>query len=200
VKSTTRLEDIEAGTDKIVRMAWQSLPPAHRALLESIGAGQWQVVDESLGTVADGFLRSAGHRGLTRAMRRELDRALGLWLHELRIVLINETHPKLAGLDAQTREEFISRIAWHEWAHALSVARCTAEDVAAGPSLMKLAPEGIQKRIRVAGYPRKDHTHEVIAETYALLMVRRLAGRTGRPSWLHHEIYDLLTRVTGWSD
>jgi hypothetical protein len=65
---------------------------------------------------------------------------------------------------------------------------------------MKLAPEGIQKRVRVAGYRRKDHTHEVIAEAYALLMVRRLAGRTGQPSWLHNEIYDLLTRVTGWND
>ena len=200
MKSTTRLEDPGADAGKTVQKAWHSLPPAHRALLESIGASQWRVVSEPLGVAADGFLRSAGHRGLISATQRELDRALGLWLSELRIILINETHPKLAGLDARTREEFIARVAWHEWAHALSIARCTPDDVAAGARLMKLAPEGIQERIRVAGYPRKDHTHEVIAEAYALLMVRRLAGRTGQPSWLHDEIYSLLKRVTGWSD
>jgi hypothetical protein len=181
-------------------MAWRNLPSAHRTLLESIGASQWQVVSGPLGTAADGFLQSAGHRTLARSVRDELNRALGLWIRELRIVLINDSHPKLIGLNAQTCEEFIARVAWHEWGHALSIARCSSEDVAAGSKLLKLAPEGIQKRIRYAGYGRRDYTHEVIAETYALLMVRRLTGGSGQPSWLDDEIYDLLKRVTEWSD
>jgi hypothetical protein len=197
---TKGLGDPATDVGKIVWMAWESLPAAHRDLLESIGASQWRVVDEPLGTVADGFLRSAGQLGLTGGAQRELDRALGLWLRDLRIVLINEGHPKLAGLSAQTREEFISRVAWHEWGHALSIARCTQGDVAAGSRLLELAPEGIQRRIRQAGYPPRNHTHEVIAETYALLMVRRLAGRMGQPSWLDDQIYDLLKRVTDWGD
>jgi len=168
--------------------------------LEAIGASQWQVTTGPLGDAAHALLRSAGHPGLVAAQREELNKALGVWLRELRIVLIWADHPKLEGLDHQSREAFLSRIAWHEWAHALSVVRCTDEDVAAGEKLLALAPEGVRRRIRGAGYPRKDLTYEVVAESYALLMVRRLAGRRGRPSWLNQEIYGLLARVTGWSD
>jgi hypothetical protein len=115
-------------------------------------------------------------------------------------VLINDAHPKLAGLSASTREEFLARIAWHEWGHALSIARCSEEHVAAGPRLLALAPEGIRNRIREAGYRPRQYTHEVIAETYALLMLRRLKGGSGQPSWLNDEIYGLLQAMTEWSD
>ncbi len=196
----TNREGAAADADKILRMAWKNLPPAHRRVLEAIGASQWEVVGQPLGVAVDAFLRSAGHRGLTRTQRAQLDRALGVWVRELNLVLINDCHPKLEGLDAGTFEEFISRVAWHEWAHALSVVRCTSDDVAAGSRLLALAPEGIQRRIRDAGYARREHTHEVVAETYALLMVRRLTGGKGQPSWLHDEIYNLLVRVTEWSD
>lgn len=196
---TKRPEGAAADADKIVRMAWDNLPPAHRRALETIGASQWEVVGQPLGFTVDAFLRSGGHSGLTRAQQTGLNRALGVWVRGLKIVLINDRHPKLRGLDAQTCEEFIARIAWHEWAHALSIVRCTREDVAAGSRLLELAPDGIRRRIRDAGYARSEHTHEVVAETYALLMVRRLAGARGQPSWLHNEIYDLLTRVTEWS-
>jgi hypothetical protein len=185
---------------EIIRLAWQSLPAADRALLESIGASQWQVTTGPLGDAAHALLRSAGHPGLAAAQREELNNALGVWLRELRIVLIWADHPKLEGLDLPSREAFLSRVAWHEWAHALSVVRCTNEDVAAGEKLLALAPEGVRRRIRDAGYPRKDLTYEVVAESYALLMVRRLARRRGRPSWLDQEIFGLLARVTGWSD
>lgn len=185
---------------EIIRLAWESLPAADRALLEAIGASEWQVTTGPLGDSVHALLRSAGHLGLADAQREHLNKALGVWLRELRIVLIWADHPKLEGLDQPSREAFLSRIAWHEWAHALSVVRCTDEDVAAGERLLALAPEGVRRRIRDAGYPRKDLTYEVVAESYALLMVRRLAGRRGRPSWLNQEIYGLLARVTGWSD
>jgi hypothetical protein len=194
------LGDVGPDAHEIIQLAWESVPTADRALLEAIGASQWQVTTGPLGDAAHALLRSAGHPGLAVAVRDELNKALGVWLRELRVVLIWADHPKLKGLDRQSREAFLSRVAWHEWAHALSVVRCTDDDVAAGDKLLALAPEGVRRRIRDAGYPRKDLTYEVVAESYALLMVRRLAGRRGRPSWLNQEIYGLLVRVTGWSD
>lgn len=199
-RGARRPGDVGPDAREIVQLAWESLPAADRALLEVIGASQWQVTTGPLGDAANALLRSAGYSGFGVAMRDELNRALGVWLRELRIVLIWGDHPKLEGLDRQSREAFLSRVAWHEWAHALSVVRCTDDDVAAGEKLLALAPEGVRRRIRDAGYPRKDLTYEVVAESYALLMVRRLAGRRGRPSWLNQEIYGLLARVTGWSD
>ena len=173
---------------RIVQLAWESLPAPNRSLLQSIGASQWDVIDTPLGASANSLLRSAGHRGLNSIQQKELNRALGVWLRELKVVLIACDHPKLDGLDPQSREAFLSRVAWHEWAHALSVVRCTAEDVTNGERFLELSPDGVRKRIRHAGYARRDLTYEVVAESYALLMVRRLAGRKGRPSWLHHAI------------
>jgi hypothetical protein len=99
---------------RILHFAWLSLPTAHRVLLESIGASQSQGVDQPLGGAADSFLHSAGHRGLSIATRRKLNLALGAWLQELRIILIDIGHPKLVGLDQATYEAFIMRTAWHE--------------------------------------------------------------------------------------
>jgi hypothetical protein len=38
-----------------------------------------------------------------------------------------------------------------------------------------------------------------VAETFALLMVRRRQGAVGKPDWLTSEIYDLVRRVVGWN-
>lgn len=92
------------------------------------------------------------------------------------------------------------RTAWHEWGHALSVVRCSEEDRAAGRKLLDLAPTGLQESIRQAGYRSADYTHELVAETYALLLARRRRGATGRPSWLDGEIYNLVKRATDWKD
>jgi hypothetical protein len=179
--------------ERVVRLAWLSLPATHRALLEAIGASQWQVVDQSLGAAVDEFFLSAGHPALRPPARRELDLALGVWMQELRIVLVRAGHPKLADLDEATYEAFIARTAWHEWGHALSVVRCTPEDIAAGRRMLDSAPTGIREGIRGAGYRSNDYTHE-------LLMARRRRKASGRPLWLNNEIYNLVMRVTGWSD
>lgn len=186
--------------DRILRMAWISLPAAHRNLLEEVGASQWRVVAEPLGASADRYLRSGGYAALPRAEHAGLDHALGVWIARLRIVLVNAAHPLLADLHATTREAFLARVAWHEWGHALSISRCSREDVAAGTRLLALAPEGIREVIRRAGYCHNEYTHELIAETYALLMERRRHGALGRPPWLNNEIYNLMQRVAGWSD
>jgi hypothetical protein len=64
-----------------------------------------------------------------------------------------------------------------------------------GARLLDLAPDGIRERIRRANYPRRDYIHELIVETYALLMRARIERRPGRPTWLPNEIYQLITRI-----
>lgn len=66
-------EELERA-ERVLHLAWLSLPPAHRALLESIGASQWQAVDEQLGVSVDGLLRSAGDRTLSRSAHIGLDK------------------------------------------------------------------------------------------------------------------------------
>lgn len=107
-------EELERA-ERVLHLAWLSLPPAHRALLQSIGASQWQAVDERLGVSVDGFLRSAGHRALSRSAHIELDNAVAVWIQDLRVVLLNVSHPALTGLNQSAYDEFISRTAWHEW-------------------------------------------------------------------------------------
>jgi hypothetical protein len=54
--------------------------------------------------------------------------------------------------------------------------------------------------IRQSGYRRGEYTHELVAEIYALLMSRCRRGQTGQPAWLDDEIYELVRRVSGWSE
>jgi hypothetical protein len=185
--------------DRSVDLAWLSLPPDHRSLLEEVGAARWQVVNGPLGSIADQMLTSAGLLGLTPSTRASLERALGTWIPALGTLLINATHPSLTRLDSVAYKTFVAHIAWHEWGHALSLARCSHEDVAAGGRLLERAPAGIRENIRSAGYRSKDYTHEIVAETYALMMARLVRGHRDKPIWLHDEIYNLLTRATGWN-
>lgn len=148
----------------------------------------------------DDLLRSAGHTGVTRGDEAALDDAAGVWIAELRVVLINAAHHALEDLDDLSYEAMLARIAWHEWGHALSVVRATREDVVAGERLLALAPDGVADVIRRGGYRRADYTHELVAEIYALLMSRRRRGQHGQPRWLDDEIYELVRRVSGWSE
>ena len=66
--------------------------------------------------------------------------------------------------------------------HALSIGLCSAEDVAAGRRLLELAPEGIRKNIRQGGYRSSQYTHELVANVYALLMIRRRQDLLERPN------------------
>jgi len=94
----------------------------------------------------------------------------------------------------------IARAFWHEWGHALSLARATTDDIAAGEQLLELAPVGIAEYIRGEGYRPRQYTHELIAEIYAVLMARRRRGETGQPAWLDDRIYKLMRRVCGWNE
>jgi len=59
---------------------------------------------------------------------------------------------------------------------------------------------GVSAIVRRGGYLRGEYTHELVAETYALLMPRRRRGQTGQPAWLDDEIYELVRRVSGWTE
>lgn len=182
-----------------VRLAWHDLPRPNRDLLQNVGAAQHRVVDEPLGGLADALLSSAGEPSMSRSARNDLDQALGAWIPRLRVVLINAGHAALRGLDAPSYEAMLARTAWHEWGHALSLSRATSDDIAGGERLLGLAPEGVAEFIRSSGYRRNEYTHELVAETYALLMARRRRGQIGQPAWLVDEIYALVRRVTGWT-
>lgn len=185
--------------DEIVRQAWRELPQRDRILLETINADQWQVCARALGTYADELLRSAGRGSLPKEEIARANDALALWVRELRVVLINESHPAFDALDAPTLNYDLSRVAWHEWGHALSIDRAQEEDIAAGERYVELLPDGLANLVRQAGYRRREYTHEVVAEIYAILMIRRRQGKTGRPPWLHPEVYELVRRVAGWN-
>jgi hypothetical protein len=171
-----------------------------RRLLESIGASQWEVTARGLGHAVDDLLRSAGSPALRPRAVAALDLSAGVWIAELRVVLINATHPALADLDDSSYEAMLARVAWHEWAHALSVVRASRDDVNGGARFLALAPHGVARFIRRAGYRPSEYTHELVAEIYALLMSRRRRGQTGQPDWLDDEIYELVRRVSGWSE
>jgi hypothetical protein len=85
----------------------------------------------------------------------------------------------------------LARIAWHEWAHALSIHRATEVDVLAGKRLLEQVPPALAENVRSSGYLRREYTHEIVAEIYAMLMIRRrLDGAADRPDWLSQEVYD----------
>jgi hypothetical protein len=187
-------------TAKTVKMAWAELPPDHRQLLEEVGASQWTVVEETLGVPVHRLLRSGGHRGLGEQARGRLEPALAAWVPDLRIVVFNARHPALAELGEQSFEQLVARTAWHEWGHALSIARCTTEDIANGARLLELSPTIVRNSIREAGYRPYEYTHELVADVYSILIARRQQKESGRPTWLNKEIYDLVKRVTEWPD
>jgi hypothetical protein len=98
-----------------VRLAWDVLPAADRQALEQLGASQWEIVSEPLGAAVDARLRSAGEPGSDSARINADNAALGMWVVELRLVLINEAHPALPTNNESMREELIAWVAWHEW-------------------------------------------------------------------------------------
>jgi hypothetical protein len=186
--------------EQIVRLAWADLPAHHRQLLESIGASRWEVTAQGLGRRASDLFGSAGSGHLDAKAVAQLDEAVGVWISRLRVVLVNSAHPALDDLDDRSYEAMVAHVAWHEWAHALAVVRATWDDIAAGEHLLELAPDGVRGVIRRGRYRRGEYTHELVAEIYALLMSRRRRGQSGQPAWLDDEIYDLVRRVSGWSE
>jgi len=96
---------------EVVQRAWLELPSGDRNLLEAIGANQWQVCVRALGTFADELLRSAGHGSLPPGEIARANKAVALWVADLRVVLINEGHEAFNGLDGLSLAYNLSRVA-----------------------------------------------------------------------------------------
>lgn len=184
---------------RVMDRAWADLPPADRSLLEAIRAEQRDATDRPLGVCTDELRRSAGYASFPAAERHRQDAAAGIWIPELRLVLLNVAHPSFQGLDQHSLEWALARVAWHEWGHALAFHRATSEDVSRGGKLLELAPPSMAENVRSADYRQREYTHEIVAEVYALLISRRRRGATGKPPWLSAEIYELVRRVVGWN-
>ncbi len=185
-----------------MEFAWRAMPPELRQLLENVGAEGREVIGEPLGAYGARVLHSAGEPPLDPRVRSELDNAVGVWLPQVRLVVVDVGHGSFAQLDDASFEHALARVCWHEWAHALSVVRATETDIAAGPRLLDQAPEGIAAFVRAGGYRPRDVTHELLAETFATLMARAQRGQRGQrdqPSWLADEIFELMRRVVGWN-
>lgn len=183
----------------VMARAWADLPSADRNILEAIRAEGRGVTDRPLGVYTDELRRSAGYASFPAEERLRQDAAAGLWVPELRLVLLNVARPSFQALDDRSLEWALARVAWHEWGHALAFHRATSEDIAMGPQLLDLVPAPLAENVRSADYRQREYTHEIVAEVYALLMGRRRRGGTGRPEWLSEKIYELVRRVVGWN-
>lgn len=184
---------------RVMGRAWADLPSADRDALETIRAEQWDVTERPLGVYTDELRRSAGYASFPALELQREDAAAGIWIPELRLVLINVLHPSFRGLDKASLEWALARVAWHEWGHALAIHRATNEEVARGREILELIPKQMAENVRSADYRQREYTHEIVAEAYALLMIRRRQGVTGRPPWLAKEVYEIVRRVVGWS-
>lgn len=189
----------EETASTIVEEAWEVLPPGHRSILAEIRADRWALTTEPLGTFANQLLLSVGKEPMSTAEARSRNHAVGLWLPDIRHVLLNCAHPSLHGLDAKSYATALAFIAWHEWGHALAYTQADREDIAQGPMLLELLHPEMAENIRGAGYGQRQYTHEIVADIYAVLMARRRLGRVEMPTWLHPEIRDLIERVVPWT-
>lgn len=95
-------ERLERRAQQIIEHAWRDLPAYDRHLLESIGASQWLITTQTTGRAVDDLLRSAGYERLSDRAVRELNAAAGVWISELRLVVISAAHEPLAELDDLT--------------------------------------------------------------------------------------------------
>ncbi|HET9592587.1 MAG TPA: hypothetical protein VFP17_06690 [Solirubrobacterales bacterium] len=184
---------------QVMDQAWAALPPADRGLLEAIRAEQRDATVRPLGLYTDELRRSAGYASFPAAERERQDAAAGLWIPELRLVLLNVAHASFQDLDQHSLGWALARVSWHEWGHALAFHRATSEDVSRGEEFLDLAPPSMAQNVRSADYRQREYTHEIVAEVYALLLARRQRGATGRPAWLDPKIYELVRRVVGWN-
>lgn len=191
--------ELLAFAKRVMDHVWADLPPADRSLLEAIRAEQRDATARPLGIYTDDLRRSAGYASFPAAERQRQDAAAGLWIPELRLVLINVAHRSFQDLDQNSLGWALARVAWHEWGHALAFHRATSEDVSRGQELLALAPPSMAENVRSADYRQREYTHEIVAEVYALLINRRRRGAIGRPPWLSTEIYELVRRVVGWN-
>ena len=144
--------------DQLVQLAWDALPARDRQLLENIGAASWKIVERPVGVVAVELCRSAGHQPPPQAEVKAINDALGIWVPEIRTVLINKAHPQLTSADDRTQEGLLTWVAWHEWGHALSVTSHEPHDLGEGCKAVRRRSRG-DKRTHPTGVICSSRVH-----------------------------------------
>jgi len=180
----------------IVRTARAELPSSHRSLLDQLGVQETAIemwpkdVQALYSTIGEVPPRSS-----------DLTRAVAVWLDRLRVVAFNA--PLLAeatqGLTRAARVAAITAVAWHEYGHALSLARSTRDQRRDGVRLLGLLPEGLAQSIDYPGGYRPGAVFdEVIATVYAALIRRVRREGYGCPDYLHDDVIQAFKEVIPW--
>ncbi len=180
-----------------VRTARAVLPAEHRSLLEQIGV-QETVIEDWPDGVQD-LYRTIGE---TPPVGSSLLGALAVWLNGLRLVAFNGPCLRTAtrGLSPAARKELLAAIAWHEYGHALSFVRSTAEQRREGIRLLEMLPTQMRGSIDYPGsYRRSEVFDEVIATVYAVMVARYVrSDEYGRASYLPPEVFEAFKEVIPW--
>jgi hypothetical protein len=181
---------------KAVRRARARLPAAHRALLDELRT-QEAAIDHWPGGVQD-LYRSIGQ---APPPAPALVGAAAVWLDGLRTVVFNAAllHETCLGLTDEARGELIASIAWHEYGHALSLARSTPEQRDRGEQLLARLPEGMRAAIDYPGsYRRSEVFDEIMATVYAVMIARVRTHGYGVPAFLHPDVVHEFMEVIPW--
>jgi hypothetical protein len=178
-----------------IRKARRSLPVAHRALLDQLNVQETAIVDWPGGVID--LYRTLRERSPSRA---QLEKAAAVWLHEQRTAAFNAPLLEVAmsGLDTTSRRRLVESIAWHEYGHALSFMRSTAELRIDGARLLELLPDGLRYAVGSADYRASQIFDEIVATLYAVMIDRIRQHGYGPPKFLHPDLFAAFQEVIPW--
>jgi hypothetical protein len=178
-----------------IRRSRRCLPASHRALLE-----QLNVQEAVLHVWPDGVIDIYRTLNERPPKRNRLDGAAAVWLQAHRTVAFNAPllEAAVAGLNEPSARATIESVAWHEYGHALSLMLSTDDHRAAGPSLLRLLPDGLRRAVGADGYPRAEVFDEIVATLYPLLVGRIRDHGYGPPDFLHPSLYAAFQEVIPW--
>lgn len=179
-----------------VRWARTQLPGSHRQLLEEL-----RVQETAIDVWPSGVLDLYRSLRETPPRERGIARAAAVWLDELRTVAFNARFFESAtrGLSHEWRRTLVAGIAWHEYGHALSLVRSTADQRRDGPRLHELLPAGLKGQIDYPqSYRAREVFDEVVAGVYALMISRIRACGYGFPDFLQPDITNAFQEVIPW--
>lgn len=179
-----------------VRWARRQLPVSHQRLLDELRV-QETAIDVWPGGVIDVYrtLRETPPR------ERDIARAAAVWLAARRTVAFNSGFLESAttGLSDEWRRTIIAGVAWHEYGHALSLVRATAEQRRSGPGLYELLPSGMREQIDYPhSYRAREVFDEVVAGVYAQMVGRIRDHGYGFPDFLEPDITNAFQEVIPW--
>ncbi len=185
--------------ETMVKRARRKLPSSHGALLDQIG-----VQDAVQQDWPHGVMNLYVTIGATPPAVADVHGALAVWLQALRVVAYNG--PSLvAALDInatgyEVHQPVIDSLAWHEYGHALSFTRSTAEQRQDGVRLLELLPPNIRQSIYYpGGYKRHEVFDEVIAHVYPLMIGRAVrGGGYVPPDFLAPDVFNAFKEVIPW--